>query len=170
LEDRQLEIPRGELRSGDQAGAARQRAPRQPAVNLPRASAGFLALVLAAGLLPARAALPAAEVEAGLRFYDSIGILKPAAEATLFNNDGAVEVAVALSPPLRAGDRIVLTLDGRPAATLAGLRAKLTGIDRGEHTLVAQTVDRDGDALIASPPVIFNVWRASRLFPNRKQR
>jgi antitoxin (DNA-binding transcriptional repressor) of toxin-antitoxin stability system len=139
-------------------------------VNLPRASAGFLALVLAAGLLPARAALPAAEVEAGLRFYDSIGILKPAAEATLFNNAGAVEVAVAVSPPLRAGDRIVLTLDGRPAAKLAGLHFELAGIDRGEHTLVAEAVDRDGEPLIASPPVIFNVWRASRLFPNRKQR
>jgi hypothetical protein len=50
------------------------------------------------------------------------------------------------------------------------LHFELAGIDRGEHTLVAEAVDRDGEPLIASPPVIFNVWRASRLFPNRKQR
>ena len=135
---------------------------------------GLLLLValLAVCASSARAADPISlspRVAEGLRFYESIGILKPAGDSTIFDNAGNVDVVVKVAPALRPGDRIVLTLDGRPAAQRAGLRFALSSIDRGEHTLVVKAVDRDGNALIASPPVVFNVWQASRLFPSRQR-
>jgi len=128
---------------------------------------GLIAFCALSARAEAPSALPRATI-AGLRYYDSIGILKPAGDATIFDNAGNLEVLVAVAPALRPGDRVVLTLDGHPAASGAGLRFALSGIDRGEHTLVAKAVDSDGDSLIASPPVVFNLWRASRLFPNRR--
>lgn len=101
--------------------------------------------------------------------YDSIAVVKPADNSTVFNNAGNVEVMVALSPALRAdaGDRIALLLDGRRVSVRRATHFKLRSITRGEHTLEAQVVDRSGNALISSNPLKFYLWQASRLFPNR---
>ena len=102
--------------------------------------------------------------------YDSVAVVKPAGDATVFDNAGNVEVTVAVSPALRtdAGDRIALILDGRRISVPRATHFKLSGITRGEHTLEAQVVDSGGNALISSTPVKFHLWQASRLFPNRR--
>ena len=102
--------------------------------------------------------------------YGSIAVTKPADGSTVFNNAGNMEVTVAVSPALRAaaGDQIVLLVDGRRTAAQSATDFKLTGIVRGEHTLEAQVVDGSGNTLIASKPVKFYMWQASRLFLNRR--
>lgn len=130
--------------------------------------AGGVSLALAAVLSRAYAIEVSAQ-SGTTSSYDSIAVVKPAGDATVFDNAGNVDVTVAVAPALhaRAGDRIALIVDGRPMAARRATRFKLSGIVRGEHTLEAQVVDNSGNALIASTPVKFYLWQASRLFPNR---
>lgn len=130
---------------------------------------GCVSLALAAVLSSAYAI--EASAQSGMRSsYDSIAVVKPAGNSTVFNNAGNVAVTVAVSPALRAdaGDRIALILDGRRISVRRATHFKLSGITRGEHTLEAQVVDSSGNALISSNPVKFHLWQASRLFPNRR--
>ncbi len=103
--------------------------------------------------------------------YEAVRIVAPAQDATVHDNQGNVEVAVEVMPALRAaaGDRIVLLLDGRIAASGAKARFRLTGVDRGTHTLQAQVTAADGAVLLASAETAFHLWQASRLFPGRKK-
>lgn len=104
------------------------------------------------------------------RAYDALRIAVPADEETVHDNNGDVRVIVRVSPPLdaQAGDRIVLLLDGHPAASGRTTRYELEDVDRGTHNLQAQVAAADGSVLEASPVVTFYMWRASRLFPNRQ--
>lgn len=101
--------------------------------------------------------------------YRSLAIGAPADGATVFDNGGNVEVSVSISPALRAGDRVVLALDGRAVRERSGARFALSRVDRGEHTLRARVIDAGGNTLISSAPATFYLWRASRLFPNRRR-
>ena len=102
--------------------------------------------------------------------YETVRIVAPQDDATVHDNQGALEISVEVSPPLRAeaGDYIVLLLDGKAAASGAKARFRLTRVDRGTHTLRAQVAAADGALLLASPQIRFHMWRASRLFPDRK--
>ncbi len=101
--------------------------------------------------------------------YDSIAIVKPKNEETIFSNLGDLQVVVSLSPPLRSGEgnRIVLLVDGQAAGEAAGSRFQLTGIARGTHVLEARVIDRDGTTLVSSAPITIYMWHASRLFRKR---
>ncbi len=102
--------------------------------------------------------------------YDSIAVVQPANDTTVFDNAGNVDVTIAVSPELdtRAGDRVALVVDGRRTSVQAATQFKLFGITRGEHILEAQIVDRSGNTVISSDPVKFHLWQASRLFPGRR--
>jgi hypothetical protein len=106
----------------------------------------------------------------GAAGYDAVRIVAPQHDATVHDNQGTLDVSVAVSPPLRSkeGDHIVLLLDGRVAASGANVHIRLRDVDRGTHTLRAQVVAADGALLLASPETSFHMWRASRLFPGRK--
>ena len=114
-------------------------------------------------------AVPFARADDGAR-YDSVRIIAPLQDATVHDNQGKVDVAVQVSPQLNAaaGDRIALLLDGSVVANTANASTRLTNIDRGTHTLRAQVTAADGTVLLASPEVRFYMWRASRLFPSRR--
>jgi hypothetical protein len=101
--------------------------------------------------------------------YDELRIVAPAEDATVHDNQGNVSITVSVVPALQAqaGDRIVLLLDGRSAASGTGGQFTLTGVDRGTHTLAAQVTAADGAVRIASAPITFHMWRASRRFPSR---
>ena len=135
---------------------------------------GAMALVLAAVLYSAQAQ-PLAQAGSPVTqppTYTSIAIVQPANAATIFDNAGNVAVKVALSPApdLDAGDRIALTLDGQQVALRSTTQFRLSAVVRGEHRLEARIVDRDGNTVIASAPVDFHLWQASRLFQNRRGR
>ncbi len=102
--------------------------------------------------------------------YGSVQVVSPKAEETIHNNNGDLNVTVAVSPSLNhgRGDYLTLLLDGAPAATGTGRHFKLHGIDRGAHTLAVQVNSADGAVIAVSDPVTFYMWRASRLFPNRR--
>jgi hypothetical protein len=124
----------------------------------------FAALAVAAfaGVLAA----PPGLAQAPPRYADVV-IVQPANEETVHDNLGNVAVQVAVSPSLAPGDRIVLLVDGRPVAQQMDATFALSGIERGAHTLQAQVVDASGATLVASRPVTFYMWQASRLFPGR---
>ncbi len=124
------------------------------------------ASLLAAAFAGALAASPLPAQTPGK--YTEVAIVQPAHEATVHDNQGNVAVQVAVSPSLAPRDRIVVLLDGRPAARQAGTAVALSGVERGEHTLQALVVDANGATLATSQPVTFYMWQASRLFPSRK--
>lgn len=102
--------------------------------------------------------------------YTGAAVVQPANEQTVHDNDGNVTVRVAVTPGLAPGHRVVLLLDGRPIGQQMGGTFPLSGIERGAHTLQAQVVDSNGKTLIASHPVTFYMWQASRLFPGRRDK
>lgn len=101
--------------------------------------------------------------------YQAVRIVAPEPDATVHDNSGNLAVTVEVLPPLRAeaGDRLTLLLDGKAVASGFEQRFELTGIDRGRHTLRVQVKAADGTILATSPPVKFQMWRASRLFRGR---
>jgi len=102
--------------------------------------------------------------------YQDVHIVAPKPDTTVHNNSGNLTVEITISPPLHAeaGDRIAILLDGKEMASGTGSSYKLTSIDRGSHMLTVEVKSTDGTILVASPPVEFHMWRASRFFQNRE--
>lgn len=96
--------------------------------------------------------------------YEEVVILHPAPDSMVFDNNGNVAVQVGVAPALRAGHAVELVLDGRPVSQQRDGFFRLSGIDRGTHSLQARVLDAGGGVAAQSEPVIFHVWRASRLF------
>lgn len=102
--------------------------------------------------------------------YDSISIVTPKDDETVFDNSGNVVVTVMLSPALQsaAGDRITILVDGIVTVKGQEPRLQVSGLVRGAHTLEAGVVNKDGERVISSAPVTFYMWQASRLFRNHR--
>jgi hypothetical protein len=98
----------------------------------------------------------------------SVAVVEPSGGETVFSNPGVVEVQLASDAALAPGQRIELWVDGAPLppATTAE-QVTLSGLNRGEHTVGARLLDRDGRIVDTADPVTFYVWKASRPFPNR---
>ena len=103
---------------------------------------------------------------------EQLVIIVPTDQTTVFDNAGRLDVRILMSPalPLAEGDAVELYLDGVPAAaaikTATGF--VLEKIERGNHQLQARIVNQAGQTVIASEPVTFFMWQASRQFPNRR--
>lgn len=97
-------------------------------------------------------------------------ISRPQHGETIYDNSGAVSVAVALhGATLGADKRLRVFIDGSPyAADQRVLEFTLKGIERGEHHLQVQLLDDTGRVLATSLTSTFQVWQASSLFPGRK--
>jgi hypothetical protein len=92
--------------------------------------------------------------------YESVTIVAPANEETVRENAGNVSVAVALQPPLRAGDRLVLFMDGLQWPVVAqGNSFSLENIDRGTHTVGVRVLDGEGNVAAESEPTTFHLVR-----------
>ncbi len=102
--------------------------------------------------------------------YRLLRITSPHNDQQIRENSGRVVVTVNVQPALRvkAGHRLVLKLDGKVVAMASGgQRFTLENVDRGTHQLVAEIQDRKGRPLKTSPPVIFHLFRYSRLLGPR---
>lgn len=100
--------------------------------------------------------------------YDALSILSPADDETVRENAGNVTVAVTLTPPLRAGDQLVLYMDGnRLPDTAQGQSFYLQNVDRGAHTMGVRVVNAQGDVVAESPPSTFYLQRVSVNSPPR---
>jgi hypothetical protein len=108
---------------------------------------------------------------AGNHQYEQIVILAPQDQATVFDNAGHVDIQILISPALALAQehKLELYLDGQPALMARTIPAgfALDGLDRGGHWLQARIVNAAGETVIASEPVQFFMWQASRRIPNR---
>lgn len=119
---------------------------------------------------PAQASAPSAA--AAPPPYRSLVVVEPPNDGTVHSNTGAFEIQVRPSPGLRssAGDRVRIVLDGNVLpARYDSTRIRLTegdwqaaaGGGGVQHTLQAAIVDKSGQLLIESAPVVFYVQRAT---------
>lgn len=106
--------------------------------------------------------------QSGLTSYKSLRMLKPANEETIHDNNGLVEVSLALDPALDRGQghRIRVSLDDTEH-TIETTSVRFSNIDRGTHVLRASVVDEKGKILITTKPVTIYLRRPSRLMPGR---
>lgn len=98
--------------------------------------------------------------ESGIFEYESVAVSRPAAEETLWNIEGRLEVAVAVSPPLRRGHRVRVFFDGSPQLT-DDTSFQLQEVWRGVHNLQVEVIDEAGNLMIRSQPTRFYVQQNS---------
>lgn len=104
---------------------------------------------------PSEPEAPPAE-EAGEVRYENLSISAPAAEETLWNIEGVLNVTLALSPALQEGHRVRVYYDGTPRL-VSGMSFQLDEVWRGVHNLQAEVIDETGRMLIRSKPNRFYV-------------
>lgn len=92
--------------------------------------------------------------------YQSLSIVQPAAEETLWNIEGRLTVQLGLQPALKPGDRVRVYFDGEPKE-VTGLQFQLEEVYRGAHNLQAEVVNEAGTLMIRSEPIRFYVQQTS---------
>ncbi len=91
--------------------------------------------------------------------YDTLEVVSPRPDETLWNIGTELSVSIAMTPSLRPTHRVQLLVDGQ-SVTEEPVRATqftVGGVYRGTHTAVAAVVDSDGSTLQQSEPVTFFV-------------
>jgi hypothetical protein len=98
--------------------------------------------------------------------YSSCAVAQPANEDT-FPNATSVDAAVVTNPAVRAGDEVVLLLDGSRVANFppGGGGTTISPIERGSHSLQALVRDGNGQVVCQSANVTFTVLQPSVLNP-----
>jgi len=98
--------------------------------------------------------------------YEGLTIVSPAAEETIWNTAGVINVAVSPAPGLQDGHSVNIFLNGRLIDSKAptGLSAEVTDVPRGEHTVTAEIRDAAGRRVISAQPVTF--YYRQTLIPN----
>jgi hypothetical protein len=111
-----------------------------------------------------KSATPAADDESeqpeGPFRYESLAVASPAAEATLWNIEGALSVSLSLNPALQQGHQVRVYFDGTPQM-VSGTSFQLQEVWRGEHNLQAEVVDATGKLMIRSKPIRFYVQQST---------
>ncbi len=108
-----------------------------------------------------------ASAESGdIKPYTRVEILKPAKNDTVRDNNGRVELQVALEPPLQEGHRMAVLVDGRSVFDqLTTTQVALSGVERGTHNIQIKILSADGSQVDASESVPFHLHRATVLRP-----
>lgn len=88
--------------------------------------------------------------------YESLEVSSPAAEETLWNIGGTLNVTLSLNPPLQPGHQVRVYFDGTPR-TVQGTSFQLEEVHRGVHNLQAEVIDDTGQLMIRSQPNRFYV-------------
>jgi len=88
--------------------------------------------------------------------YDSIEIMSPAAEETLWNIEGVLSVSVALRPALQPGHQVRAYHNGQ-MTPVSGTSFQLQEVWRGSHSIQVEVVDATGKLMIRSQPSRFFV-------------
>ena len=101
--------------------------------------------------------------------YQSIEVVSPAEQETLWNIGTNLPVQVRFQPALQPGHRYDLLFDGqRRNVNTATPRVTLPDVYRGEHTLQVVVIDADGTEVMRSPSRVFFVQQTSTLNPNSR--
>ena len=97
-----------------------------------------------------------AAADAGPFRYATLSITSPAAEETLWNIEGVLNVSLALDPPLQQGHQVRVYFDGTPRIVSAS-SFQIDEVWRGVHNLQAEVIDETGRLMIRSQPNRFYV-------------
>jgi hypothetical protein len=115
---------------------------------------------------PAPQPSPAAAAPKDASVYSSCAVTQPTNEDT-FPNATSVDAAVATNPAVRAGDEVVLLLDGSRVASFppSGGATTINGVDRGSHSLQAIIRDGTGQVVCQGASITFTLLQPSVLNP-----
>ena len=89
--------------------------------------------------------------------YESLDIVNPGPEETLWNIEGVLNVSLALTPGLQQGHQVRVYFDGGPATAVAGSSFQIENVFRGVHNIQAEVIDETGQLMIRSKPNRFYV-------------
>jgi hypothetical protein len=101
----------------------------------------------------------AAESPAAFR-YDSIEVVAPAPEETLWNIEGVLNVSLRVTPALRQGDQVRVYFDGNPRM-VKGSTFQIEEVYRGVHNIQVEVIDPTGKLMVRSLPNRFYVQQNS---------
>ncbi len=104
----------------------------------------------------------AAQPEAPFR-YEKLEVVSPAAEETLWNIEGVLNVSLALTPGLQEGHQVRVYHNGQPQI-VSGTSFQLQEVWRGVHNLQAEVIDANGQMVIRSQPNRFYVQQNTVAF------
>jgi len=96
--------------------------------------------------------------------YDTLEIASPAAEETLWNIGGVLNVSLNLQPALKPGHQLRVYFDGNPQQ-VNSTQFQLQEVYRGVHNLQAEVLDENGQLLIRSQPIRFYVQQTTIVNP-----
>lgn len=90
--------------------------------------------------------------------YESLEIVQPANDATIRSNEGNVAVSLSVSPALGPDHAVKIFVDGTGLeGTMKGTQFTLSNLSRGTHSLETRVVDAEGNVLISSNRVSFQL-------------
>jgi hypothetical protein len=135
-------------------GAEEVELERAPAINMPAPRRSI------AGTAPASAT----GEQQRMVGYDSLAVASPAAEETLWNIGGVLNVSLNLQPALQPGHRLRVYFDGT-AQEVSGMQFQLQEVYRGAHNLQAEVLDENGQLMIRSEPTRFYVQQTTIVNP-----
>jgi hypothetical protein len=103
--------------------------------------------------------------------YQSCSVSAPTNDQ-VFTNTSEVTAGVSVQPAVRAGDSVLVTLDGQPVPGVpaSGGQFAISPVDRGTHTIQMVVRDPSGATLCSSPSVTFHVHQASLQSPTNPVR
>ncbi|HJR71458.1 MAG TPA: DUF4124 domain-containing protein [Gammaproteobacteria bacterium] len=94
--------------------------------------------------------------------YESIEIVSPSDQETLWNIGGTLNVVVQFQPPLQPGHRFDVAIDGqRRNLNTASPRTTVSDVFRGAHALQIVVIDTAGTEVMRSQPRSFFVQQTS---------
>ena len=94
--------------------------------------------------------------------YTEFTIVSPASEQSVRANDGNVTIQLSLQPELIPGHTIALKIDGEDGVAINTgdtLTVELSNLSRGRHSVEATVLNPEGNELIQTVTVSFNVLR-----------
>ena len=98
--------------------------------------------------------------------YESIEVIAPAPEETLWNIEGVLNVSIALSPTLQQGHQMRIYFDGNPQM-VSGTSFQLQEVYRGVHNIQAEVLNEAGEMMARSLPNRFYVQQTTIARPPR---
>ena len=115
---------------------------------------------------------PALETQApGGEAYETLAVMQPAPQETLWGTGGSVEIAIGIAPDLQPLHRLGLYLDGvLTDLQTQAMRFEIADVHRGEHTVRAVILDEHDNELLQSAPVTFFVQQTSIHYPRNPGR
>jgi hypothetical protein len=94
--------------------------------------------------------------------YQSCAVSEPTPDQVFMNTDTVV-AGVTATPPIRPGDKAVVTLDGMqvPGVPASGGQFTISPVDRGTHSIQVAIQDSSGANVCTSAAVTFHVHQPS---------